>query len=118
MWNSSREAAKRLFEVVDAEPAVTDQLSVTSGQSPITNYQLSFKNLTFSYPTQSNPVLQNISFTVPEGNSIAIVGPSGAGKSTLANLLLRFWDYEVGEITLSGLSLKGLDQDEVRKRIA
>jgi ABC-type multidrug transport system fused ATPase/permease subunit len=55
---------------------------------------------------------------LPEGKSIAIVGPSGAGKSTLANLLLRFWDYEVGEITLSGESLKTLDPNEVRKRFA
>lgn len=125
MWNSSREAAKRLFEVVDAEPAVSDQLPVNSEQSPITSYreassraQLRFTDLTFSYPNQSVPALQNLSFTVPQGKSIAIVGPSGAGKSTLANLLLRFWDYEVGEITLGGASLKALNQDEVRRRIA
>jgi ABC-type multidrug transport system fused ATPase/permease subunit len=55
---------------------------------------------------------------VPEGRFLAIVGPSGAGKSTIANLLLRFWDYEVGEITLGGESLKSLDPDEVRKRFA
>jgi len=62
--------------------------------------------------------LQNISFTVPEGKSIAIVGPSGAGKSTIVNLLLRFWDYSSGEISLGGESLKSLNQDEVRKRCA
>jgi len=62
--------------------------------------------------------LQEISFDVPAGKSIAIVGPSGAGKSTIANLLLRFWDYELGEITLGGESLKALNQDEVRKRFA
>ena len=49
---------------------------------------------------------------------MAIVGPSGAGKSTIANLLLRFWDYEAGDIHLGGTSLKSLDQDEVRKRLA
>ena len=48
----------------------------------------------------------------------AIVGPSGAGKSTIANVLLRFWDYELGEISLGGASLKSLDPDEVRKCIA
>ncbi len=62
--------------------------------------------------------MQEISFDVPAGKSIAIVGPSGAGKSTIANLLLRFWDYELGEITLGGESLKALNQDEVRKRFA
>jgi ATP-binding cassette subfamily C protein CydCD len=118
MWNASREAARRLFEVVDAEPAVRYQSSVSSGQSRVTNYELQLTNLTFSYPTQSIRALQNITFTVPAAKSIAIVGPSGAGKSTIANLLLRFWDYEEGEIRLGGESLKALDQDEVRKRFA
>jgi ATP-binding cassette subfamily C protein CydC len=116
MWNSSREAAKRLFEVVDAEPAVkeTGEKSLEIN-SPIS---LQVTNLSFSYPTQLIPALQEISFDVPAGKSIAIVGPSGAGKSTLANLLLRFWDYELGEITLGGTSLKAQNQDEVRKKIA
>jgi ATP-binding cassette subfamily C protein CydC len=117
MWNSSREAAKRLFEVVDTEPVVSDQLSVISNQSPITNYDLRFKNLSFAYPHQPTPALQRVTFNVQQGNSIAIVGPSGAGKSTLANLLLRFWDYETGDIALSGESLKSLNQDEARSRI-
>jgi ABC-type multidrug transport system fused ATPase/permease subunit len=116
MWNASRAAAKRLFEVVDAEPAVkkTGENRLETGSPD----RLQVSNLSFSYPGQSAPALENLSFTVPEGKSMAIVGPSGAGKSTIANLLLRFWDYEVGEITLSGESLKALDQDEVRKRFA
>ncbi|HKG54196.1 MAG TPA: ATP-binding cassette domain-containing protein, partial [Anaerolineales bacterium] len=66
----------------------------------------------------SIPVLQQVSFDIPAGKLIAIVGPSGAGKSTLTNLLLRFWDYEAGEITLGGQSLKVLNQDDVRKEMA
>ena len=118
MWNASRAAAKRLFEVVDAEPAVSDWQSVISGQSQSTSHKLQITDLTFSYPNQSIPALQDITFTLPEGQSLAIVGPSGAGKSTIANLMLRFWDYETGEISLGGQSLKMLNQDEVRKRIA
>ncbi|MBI5950895.1 MAG: thiol reductant ABC exporter subunit CydD [Chloroflexi bacterium] len=117
MWNSSREAAKRLFEVVDTEPVVSDQLSVISNQSLITNYDLRFTNLSFAYPNQTTPALQRVTFNVQQGNSIAIVGPSGAGKSTLANLLFRFWDYETGDIALGGESLKSLNQDEARSRI-
>ncbi|HKI53210.1 MAG TPA: thiol reductant ABC exporter subunit CydC, partial [Anaerolineales bacterium] len=116
MWNASREAARRLFEVVDTEPVVID--SVTEKQLSVTDNELRFTNLTFAYPTQSIPALRDISFTVPEGKSIAIVGPSGAGKSTIANLLFRFWEYESGEISLGGESLKSLNQDEVRKRCA
>ena len=116
MWNASREAARRLFEVVDAEPAVKEtgdkNVEITSSMS------LQISNLSFSYPTQSIPALQEISFRVPTGKSVAIVGPSGAGKSTIANLLLRFWDYDEGEITLGVESLKALNQDDVRKKVA
>ena len=116
MWNASREAARRLFEVVDAEPAVRETGDARLKTGPAHSVQ--FSNLSFAYPTQSTPALQDVSFTVPAGRSVAIVGPSGAGKSTIANLLLRFWDYEVGDIAIGGESLKALSQDEVRKRIA
>ena len=116
MWNPSREAAKRLFDVVDAMPMVSD--IPNGGTATIQSSTLELSNVTFSYPKQSTAALQNISFTLAEGKSIAIVGPSGAGKSTIANLLLRFWDYESGEICLGGESLKSLKQDEVRERFA
>jgi len=116
MWNASREAARRLFEVVDIEPVISDR--VNSKQSPIANNELRFADLSFSYPNTIIPALQNVSFNLQPETSIAIVGPSGAGKSTIANLLFRFWEYESGEISLGGESLKSLDQDEVRKRYA
>ena len=62
--------------------------------------------------------LKNVSFQVQQGEVLGIIGRNGAGKSTLASLLLRFWDYDSGEITLGGRSLKALNQEEVRKRIA
>jgi len=114
MWNSSREAAKRLFEVVDAEPVVKDD--IRDSIVDIRSSSIELSNITYSYPNQTTPALKDLSFTIPQGKSIAIVGPSGAGKSTIANLLLRFWDYDSGEISLGGASLKSLNQDEVRKR--
>jgi ATP-binding cassette, subfamily C, bacterial CydCD len=116
MWNGSREAAKRLFEVVDAKPAVKDELRVSILETRSSNIE--FSKISFSYPNQSIPALQNVSFSIPAGKSIAIVGLSGAGKSTISNLLLRFWDYEAGEITLGGVSLKAMDPDQVRKQFA
>lgn len=115
MWNASREAARRLFEVVDTEPAVEDDIRYSSGGPGASNIE--FANLSFTYPNQSAPALQNITLEVPAGKSVAIVGPSGAGKSTLANLLLRFWDYSSGDIRLGAESLKRYKQDEVRARI-
>ena len=117
MWNSAREAARRLFEVVDTEPVIREQWTVGSEQSPIKNYDLRITDLSFTYPNQTIPALQNVTFDLRPSTSIAIVGPSGAGKSTLANLLLRFWDYSSGDITLGAESLKVYEQDEVRAKI-
>jgi ABC-type multidrug transport system fused ATPase/permease subunit len=118
MWESIREAARRLFEVVDAEPVVSDKKGMMGELSRITRHDIQVENLSFSYSTQSLPAIQDISFTVKEGKSLAIVGPSGAGKSTLVNLLLRFWEYSSGDIRLGGESLHGLKQDDVRERCA
>ncbi|WKZ35850.1 MAG: thiol reductant ABC exporter subunit CydD [Anaerolineales bacterium] len=114
MWNSSREAAKRLFEVVDTEPEIKDDIRNSKLDNRLSNIE--FSNLTFNYPTQTAPALHNLTFDLRPSTSVAIVGPSGAGKSTIANLLLRFWEYEVGDIRLGGESLKALNQDEVRAR--
>ncbi|MFN8413072.1 MAG: thiol reductant ABC exporter subunit CydD [Anaerolineales bacterium] len=115
MWNSSNEAARRLFEVVDTEPSVKETKEQKTENSEVA--KIEFSNLSFTYPNQFTPAIQTINFEIPAGQSIAIVGPSGAGKSTLANLLLRFWEYELGEITVSGESLKNWNQDELRARI-
>lgn len=118
MWESTRASAKRLFEIVDARPAVSDQLPATGDQPQITNYDLRVTNLSFTYPTQQVLALQNISFDLQTGKSLAIVGPSGAGKSTLVNLLLRFWEYSQGEIELDDRPLHEYTQEQVRQKIA
>ena len=122
MWNASREAAKRLFEVVDVDSEIREQgIETSSAQSPVSTLQsssLQLSNLSFTYPNTTTPALQHVTFDLQPGASLAIVGPSGAGKSTIANLLFRFWEYESGEIRLGGESLKLLNQDEVRKRCA
>ena len=120
MWESVRASASRLFEIVDAKPAVEENRE----QKPETRLEakpvssLQFSNLSFSYPNQTIPAIQNISFKLEVGKSLAIVGPSGAGKSTIVSLLLRFWEYDSGDICLGGKSLHGLEQDGVRERCA
>ena len=121
MWNASREAARRLFEVVDAEPAVREDIGYSIFDTRSSNIQYSnieFSHLTFAYPAQTSPALQDVSFTVSKGKAIAIVGPSGAGKSTIASLLFRFWNYEAGEIRMGNKELRELNPDDVRKQIA
>ncbi len=121
MWSSSREAARRLFEVVDtvaevAEPAqVQPAASVTQ---PLSIRGLQVSGVSFTYPGQAEPALDGISLELQPGEKLAIVGPSGAGKSTLANLLLRFWEFQQGDICLDGRSIRSLAPDEVRAQIA
>jgi ATP-binding cassette subfamily C protein CydCD len=119
MWNASREAARKLFEVVDTEPEVRDEGQETRNEESqlVSRNSLLINNLSFTYPNQSTPALQNVTFDLRPSTSTAIVGPSGAGKSTLANLLFRFWEYQSGEISLNAESLKSLNQNEVRAQI-
>jgi ATP-binding cassette subfamily B protein IrtB len=65
---------------------------------------IEFKNVGFKYDRK--PVLQNVSFTVPRKTITALVGPSGAGKTTLANLIVRFWDVDAGEIRIGGCDIR------------
>jgi thiol reductant ABC exporter CydC subunit len=111
---SSLEAARRLFDIVDAQPAVSDPARPASSSG---DYSLSVRDLRFSYVTDEPPALSGISFVLPQGGSLAVVGPSGAGKSTLVNLLLRFWDYDAGQILLGGHELRSYRQEDVRAMV-
>jgi ATP-binding cassette subfamily C protein CydC len=119
MWASVRTSADRLFEIVNVKPEVIEGKKFDEGNRElIKSAALEFCYITFAYPGQSNPAIQNISFKLEKDNNFAVVGLSGAGKSTLVNLLLRFWDYSSGDIKLGGESLHRLAQDEVRRRCA
>ena len=107
-------AANRLFELVDAIPAVQDP--PIPSPTPIDN-GITIDDLRFSYGA-GQVVLDGIDFSVGENGRIAIVGPSGAGKSTLSNLLLRFFEFEQGEIRLGGHPLQAYQQDDVRNMIS
>lgn len=77
---------------------------------------IQFENVSFSYP-DGTLALQNVSFEIHPGESVALVGPSGAGKSTLADLLLRFYEPMTGRITLDGVDIRELDSSWLRGQI-
>ncbi len=121
---SSLEAARRLIEIVDAEPPVTDPPTPIAlsdkGLKPLVQDSetlLAVEDLRFRYAPDAPPALDGVSFAVRQGGCVAVVGPSGAGKSTLVNLLLRFWDYHEGSITLGGHDLRQFGQDDLRRLI-
>ena len=108
---ASQAAARRLFELIDTEPAVADRPA--SSPQPH-GYSLEARHVTFAYAADEPPALEDVSFSVPAGGCLAIIGPSGAGKSTIAQLLLRFWDYQQGEIVLGGHDLRAYHVDDAR----
>ncbi len=88
---------------------------IRRGESPTRpNYSLELKDVRFRYESGGPVALDGVSFHLPQGGSLAVVGPSGAGKSTLIYLLLRFWEYEEGEITLGGHELRTYQGEELR----
>lgn len=76
---------------------------------------ISLKNVTFKY--KDVDVIKNVSFEIPKGKKIALVGESGSGKSTLADLVARFYDIEIGEISYDGIPVDQLKTDDLRKHI-
>jgi thiol reductant ABC exporter CydC subunit len=109
--DASRASARRLFELIDAQPAVLDPVEPSA--APAT-HEIDIRGLSFRYEEAEPWVLQDLDLQVSQGERVAIVGPSGCGKSTLVSLLLRFWNYELGEIRVGGRDLRELGADDAR----
>jgi ATP-binding cassette subfamily C protein CydC len=112
----SMASAKRLFLLVDDGPEVESERQVA--WQAMESSEIAISNLKFTYPGNTRPALRAFNTQIRGGSSIAIVGPSGAGKSSLVNLLLRFWEYQEGEIRIGKQDLRALDPEEVRRSIA
>lgn len=109
-------AAGRVGDILEEEPQVKD-----SGDKELKlgdNYSIEYKNICFTYPSEQKPVLNDVSFTLNSGETVAISGVSGSGKSTLANLLLRFYEFESGEIMLNGENIRNFTLSSIRNEIA
>ena len=86
------------------------------------NHDIEFLNVDFSYSdassTENRKVLKDVSFTIPEGSTTAIVGPSGSGKTTICNLIARFYDVTGGRITLGGTDVREYSLDSLLRNIS
>ncbi len=108
-------ASERIYaEVLD----VPEEHFESVGKQTLANPtgQIEFRNVSFAYP-DGTKALNDVSFVLDTGTSLALVGPSGAGKSTIADLLLRFYDPTEGVITFDGVDIRDLDTPWLRKQI-
>ena len=107
-------AIKRLSEVLDEEISVKDKIKT---QKLPKTFDLTFENISFSYPDSEEAVLESINFSVKQGETIAVIGGTGSGKSTIAKLIPRFYDVSKGKIKLGGVDIRNLKQSELHDLI-
>ncbi len=108
-------SAKRIREVLDADPVISggDFNKETAETGTV-----EFKNVSFRYPgVQANNVLNDISFRVNKGETVAILGATGCGKTSLVNLVTRFYDTTEGTVLVDGVDVREYDLDTLRKKI-
>ena len=79
---------------------------------------VAFENVSFSYPGTDKKVLDHVTFTIPEGKTIALVGASGSGKSTAAQLIPRFYDATKGQVLVGGIDVRQISKQDLMRRIA
>ena len=105
---------EKMFTLMEREREIAD----LPGARPLVvqGADLRFDHVFFAYDP-ARPILQDISFVIPAGKTVAVVGPSGSGKSTLARLLFRFYDVQQGRILIDGQDIKQVTQSSVRQAI-
>ena len=104
----------RFCEVMDAEPEEDDPHAVTLETA---KGEIVFRDVSFSYGEGEKRVLQNVSFTLPAGKTLALVGPSGGGKTTICHLIPRFYEIDGGSITVDGHDVRTLTRHSLREQI-
>ncbi|MBM6986390.1 MAG: ABC transporter ATP-binding protein [Lactobacillus delbrueckii] len=98
--------------------ATENDLTYPKAGPKVTNSQVDFENVSFTYPAASAPAISNLTFTIKPAATVGIIGGTGSGKSTLLKLLTRFYDCGEGEIKLGGVSIKELTQEELLDQYA
>jgi len=106
-------SVERVFELLDAESEAAED-GPAQGRE-VTHGRVVFENVSFRY-LSDQPLIEEVSFRVDPGQTVAIVGPTGAGKTTLVNLIMRFYDLDAGRITLDGIDIATMRRDDLRSQ--
>ena len=106
-------AAKRIDEIVSKE----SEFEINGQLKPLINGDIEFKDVSFKFDDSNQHLLNNVSFNIKQGETVAFVGKTGSGKSTICNLLTRFLEIDKGAILINGVSIKEIDKKHLRKNI-
>ena len=104
------------FMIFGSVEAMNNAAHVLGKAISLQNADIAFRDVTFSYDTV--PVLRNISFSIQQGSTTAIIGPSGSGKTTICNLIARFYDVDSGEVTVGGENVRNMTCDSLLRNIS
>ena len=107
------EAIGRLENLVAYE-----QLTVVEHPQPVKEFSIQFEKVSFSYPGANQKAVDDVSFTIPQGNTVALVGASGGGKTTIARLVPRFWEATEGKVLIGGINVREIAPEELMKYIS
>lgn len=110
---SALASSERIFGVLDVKNKITN--SETPYLPEIRSGRVEFKNVWFTYSSEDEYILKDVSFTIEPGQTVAVVGATGAGKTTLINLIMRFYDIQKGEILLDGVNIQSYDVKDLRR---
>ena len=110
-------AIERVYQVLDAQNEIVDTKRPASLDKDAKEVSVVFDHVDFRYPGAEKLALEDIDFSLKDGEKIAIIGGTGAGKSTLANLILRLYDIDSGSIKINGLDIKHVTQHDLREMI-
>lgn len=115
-FSRAKASADRINEVLRSPAVITDGLKEGKTEE---KGSIEFRNVSFSYPgSEDHPVLENISFEVKPGETLAIIGSTGSGKSSLVHLIPRFYDVTEGEVLVDGINVKDYGLKSLRDKIA
>lgn len=107
------EAIGRLENLVAYE-----HLTVVEHPQPVKEFSIQFEKVSFSYPGANQKAMDDVSFTIPQGNTVALVGASGGGKTTIARLVPRFWEATEGKVLIGGINVREIAPEELMKYIS
>lgn len=105
-------SSERVFEFLDEEE-LSDESKLKKINMKDVKGNIEFKDVSFKYDGNDKYTIKNFSANIKAGQKVAIVGPTGAGKTTMVNLLMKFYDIALGDITIDGMSIKDLKRESV-----